>query len=414
MNNIYEDAFAEMTALLKDTLEDLSKAYGINTTEPLFCISNKKFILMEKIARSCNSQVLSGCIHLCFDLCRQREMNVRKTPELKEVDFICELCGKTTGFHLSLSSKFMLEIEDALKLGVEEIFVVVLQETQDDNPMFYRPNSKKYKEYPYKGMVKNITIKQFFEMIGATGYDDFREYIGRYNYDAEQMLGMTVSLIPTKKAIEEHKTKIKSVLISFFYEEKLRQYFSVKDITCMKEQFCKKYDVLLSDTDFSKSLISSEWYYDLQVKTDGGIEQTAIVAGYLKSLEQLLCSSLLTLSEDCELIFATNKMGREQTGKDKLPLTHENLKLVNTTAGYILSRIEANKKSVLYKTNVTDRVIVYLKDYVKKSRNAYMHKDNIYELSEIEDIRTKTYCAYFLILSTFKIDIEKLSHINDC
>ena len=36
-------------------------------------------------------------------------------------------------------------------------------------------------------------------MLGRDDYEDFRECVGRYNYDAEQMLGITVSAIPTAK-----------------------------------------------------------------------------------------------------------------------------------------------------------------------------------------------------------------------
>ena len=183
----------------------------------------------------------------------------------------------------------------------------------------------------------------------------------------------------------------------------------------MKKWFERNYEVLISNADFSRSLISSEWYYDLQVKTDAGIEQTAIVAGYLKSLEQLLCSILLVLSEDDnnEFMFFTNKEGKEKTGQDRLPLNYANQKLVLTMAKNILKAIKGNKKSVLRKTKMTDKVIEYLEQYVEKTRNGYMHKDNLYEWSDIQNIRTKTYAAYFMVLGTFFIDVEKLSHIND-
>ena len=55
----------------------------------------------------------------------------------------------------------------------------------------------------------------------------------------------------------------------------------------------------------------------------------------------------------------------------------------------------------------------YLEKYVEKTRNGYMHKDNLYEWTDIQNIRTKTYAAYFMVLGTFFIDVEKLSHIND-
>lgn len=231
----------------------------------------------------------------------------------------------------------------------------------------------------------------------------------------KQRLGITVSTIPTKKAVENHKKKIKERLLDYFYEDELRTIFDEDEIADMKACFEKNHEVLISDADFAKSFISSEWYYDLQVMTDGGLEQTAIVAGYLKSLEQLLCSILLVLSEDGnnEFLFRTKPEVAKQTGNDKLPLTRENQKLILTMAKNILSVIDGRKKFVMRKTKMTNRVLEYLGEYVDKTRNGYMHKDNLYKWTDIQNIRTKTYAAYFVVLGTFFVDVKKLSHIND-
>ena len=159
-----------------------------------------------------------------------------------------------------------------------------------------------------------------------------------------------------------------------FYESEIRTIFDEKEIVDMKAWFEKNYEVLTSDADFAKSFISSEWYYDLQVMTNGGIDQTAIVAGYLKSLEQILISILLVLSEDenNEFLFWAKPEVKEQTGKQKLPLTKENQKLVFTMANNILKTIRPNKKDVLRKTKMTNRVLEYLEEYVDKMRNGYM------------------------------------------
>lgn len=299
--------------------------------------------------------------------------------------------------------------------SLKELVVIILQEPSDGEPVFYRPGNQKYRNYKYKEFVRQITIKQFFEMLGVDNYETFKEYVGRYNYDAEQMLGITVSAIPTEKAVVKHKEKIRERLLGYFYESELRTIFDEKEIANMKAWFEKNYEVLISDADFAKSFISSEWYYDLQVMTDGGIDQTAIVAGYLKSLEQLLISILLVLSDDenNEFLFWAKPEVKEQTGKQKLPLSRENQKLVLTMANNILKTIRPNKKDALRKTRMTDRVLAYLEEYVDKTRNGYMHKGNLYEWSDIQNIRTKTYAAYFMVLGTFFIDVEKLSHIND-
>lgn len=415
MKTLYESAITEMTRLLEKTVDDFSMAHEVSAMDPLFCISNKQFPLMKNVAHFSNYQVLNGCRQLCIEMCKQMEMPIKETPESEDVDFILEMEGKPKGVLISFTSNYIPNVHDEMMHNIEELIVVVLQDSMDEQPQFYKPNSHKYRNYKYKDSIKQITMKQFFEMLGRDDYEDFKECVGRYNYDAEQKLGITVSAIPTKKAVEKHREKIRKELLSYFYENELQTIFEENEILDMRKWFEKNYEVLTSNADFSRSLISSEWYYDLQVMTDEGIEQTAIVAGYLKSLEQLLCSILLVLSEDenNEFMFFTNKEGKEKTGQDRLPLNYDNQKLVLTMAKNILRAISGNKKSVMRKTKMTDRVIEYLEQYVEKTRNGYMHKDNLYEWTDIQNIRTKTYAAYFMVFGTFFIDVEKLSHVDD-
>lgn len=415
MKTLYESAIADMTKLLEKTVDDFSMAYEVYEMEPLFCVSNKQFPLMKTVAHFSNYQVLNGCRQLCIDMCKQMGLMVKETPEREAVDFILDMDSKSIGILISFTSNFMPNVSDETMQIIDKLMVVVLQDSMDGQPQFYKPNSYKYRNYKYKDCIEQMTIKQFFEMLGRDDYEDFKECVGRYNYEAEQKLGITVSAIPTKKAVEKHREKIQKELLSYFYENELQTIFEEEEIADMKKWFENNHEVLTSNADFSRSLISSEWYYDLQVKTEGGIEQTAIVAGYLKSLEQLLCSILLVLSEDenNEFMFFTNKEGKEKTGQDRLPLNYANQKLVLTMAKNILKAIKGNKKSVLRRTKMTDRVIEYLEQYVEKTRNGYMHKDNLYEWTDIQNIRTKTYAAYFMVLGTFFIDVEKLSHIND-
>ena len=415
MKTLCESAIADMTRLLEKTIEDFSMAYEVSAMEPLFRVSNKQFLLIRTVAHFSNYQVLNGCRQLCIDICKQMKISIIDTPESEDVDFILEMDGKSIGVLVSFTPNYMPNVSDEMMHTLEKLVAVVLQDSMEEQPQFHKPNSSEYRKYKHKDRIEQITIKQFFEMLGRDDYEDFKECVGRYNYDAEQKLGITVSAIPTKRAVEKHREKLRKELLSYFYENELQTIFEEEEISGMKKWFEKNYEVLTSNADFSRSLISSEWYYDLQVKTDEGIEQTAIVAGYLKSLEQLLCSILIVLSEDDnnEFMFFTNKEGKEKTGQDRLPLNYANQRLVLTMARNILKVIRGNKKSVLRRTEMTDRVIEYLEQYVEKTRNGYMHKDNLYKWSDIQNIRTKTYAAYFMVLGTFYIDVEKLSHIND-
>jgi len=401
MKKLYEEIYTELINLLKDTAEKSYLAYAEDRMNPLFSITNNKFNLMRNVAYFSNYQVLNVCKRMCIELCMNKNITIVETPKFKEVDFLMDYNGKWTGVIVSDKSSFMPDIDDAIEFGIEKVINVVLKDC--DVPVFLKPNSGPYKLYPYKERVENITIKQFYDKIGDDSYDEFKECVSRYNYEAELTLGMTVSSIPTEKAMKVHKGKVKDALLSYFYENELSMIFTNDEVIYMKKKFESVFGIMIEVNDFSNSFISSEWYYDLQVKTDGGLDQTAIVAGYLKSVEQLLFSLLLSLCEYNDFYFYTNKAGREKTGKKRLILRNNNKELLLTMAGNLLKVIEQNKHIVMHKTILTDRVIEYLNNYIDNTRNGYMHKDNIYDMSEIEKIREKTYCVYFMILSTFKI-----------
>lgn len=410
--SIYRDAFIEMHSLLEETINRWEKSFDAQSMVPLFSISNRKFEFMNTILHFSHYQALRVVKNICVELCQRQRMKIKDAPELRNIDFIAECCGKKIGYFITFEPTFMPEIEDAMNYGLNEIVNIVLQEPINVTPLFFKPNSYKYRQYPFRNSIKNITLRQFFDEIGATDYEEFKEYVEHYNFEIEQILGLTVTSIPTQKTLEKHKEKVREQLLSCFFEEELRTGFTEQELTVMKKWFLKNYEVLLSNADFANSFVGSEWYYDLQVKTDVGLEQTAIVTGYLKSIEQLLCSILLRLCDEYYFYFNTNAQGKDKYQKDLLQLSYENLPYIKTMAGVMLKKIKGKKDKVCYRNDWTDRVIGFLEEYIEKNRNGYFHKDNLYEWDKIVEIRTKTYCAYFMILSTFKINKEQLSSIH--
>ena len=410
--SIYEEAFIEMHKLLEETINGWEKSFEAQSMIHMFSISNRKFEFMNIILHFSHYQALRVVKNICVELCKSQGVMIKENVDLMNIDFIVEHCGKNIGYFITLNPNFMPEIADAMNFGLDEVVNIVLQESINGAPIFYKPNSYKYRQYPFRSLVKNLTLRQFFEEIGVTDYKEFKEYVERYNFEIEQLMGMTVSPLPTQKTLERHKVKVREELLSYFFEEKLHTIFTEQEIIEMKKWFLKNYEVLLSNADFANSFVSSEWYYDFQVKTDVGLDQTAIVAGYLKSIEQILCSILLTLKDEYPFYFKTNKQGEDHYKKDSLQLTYENLPYIKTMARDMLYKIKGKKDKVCYRNTWTDQVIEFLLEYIGKDRNGYLHKDNLYEWDKIVGIREKTYCAYFMILSTFKINKEQLSSVH--
>ena len=63
---------------------------------------------------------------------------------------------------ISVVPNYMPNISDEVMQTIEELMVVVLQDSMDGHPKFYKPNSYKYQCYKYKDCVEQITMKQFF------------------------------------------------------------------------------------------------------------------------------------------------------------------------------------------------------------------------------------------------------------
>lgn len=347
MNRIFEECFANLNDMLNDTVDNFSTGYEIYNMEPLFCVSKKAFNLMRTVAHYSDYQILNVCREMCLKLCGQYGIEAKQTPEYKEIDFMAIINGVKTGFFVTHAYKFMPDIKDAIEDGIVSVVNICLRFAKDGKEIVHKGNSKAYGKYPYRDIIENITIRQFFEMVGSDEYGEFLEYVGHYNYNAEQKLGITVSSIPTKSAMEKHKKKVKDDLLSSFYEDEMRKCFTSMEISGMKKVFAEKCDTMLSDTDFAKSFLSSEWYYDLQIKTDVGLEQTAIVAGYLKSVEQLICSILLSMGDKYEFKFHTTKEVKEKTGEKRMELSLSNLKSLNITLGTLICAIEYDKGNII-------------------------------------------------------------------
>lgn len=255
MKTLFESEIADMARLLEETVDDFSMAYEGFVMNPLFCVSNKQFILMETVAHCSNYQVLNGCRHLCIAMCKQMGLQIKEIAESNDIDFIIKNDGKSIGILISLTSNFMPNVSDEIMNIIDRLMVVVLQDTMDRQPQFYKPNSHKYRNYKHKDRIEQITIKQFFEMLGRDDYEDFKECVERYNYNAEQKLGITVSAIPTKKAVEKLREKIRKELLSYFYESELQTIFRKEEISDMKKWFEKNYIILVSNANFSRSII---------------------------------------------------------------------------------------------------------------------------------------------------------------
>ena len=168
----------------------------------------------------------------------------------------------------------------------------------------------------------------------------------------------------------------------------------------IKNNFWRRglYKALLGESSFAESFISSEWYYKNHIEFSI-LEHTAIIAGYLKSVEQLLFS-IVKLSE------GSGKQIKKRGGAraEYIDYSSENEALVDSTLGSIIGYVR-------HYSDLWD-VSPYVKNYIAnkldvfrdKYRNDHFHKDNVTNIDEIEEIRTNTIFIHYLLLGAMKIN----------
>jgi len=400
---LYEETINVLLDLLKNTITNFSAAHDTASeyyhSQPLFSITSSKLALLKNISHFSNYQVRNEMANLCCKLYPTDKLEKNAECTVKNVDFIGMCDGVKTGYCVSMVEEYMPDMVEAKRIGIEKMVIIVLKSGLFNLP----PNNTKYRAYEYKNKIQNITLKEYFDSVAPGEYDVFQEYIGRFNYEAEILLGLTISPIPTRTALEEKREKIKDYFSTFFFAECLNIYFDEKETKALKDKFFSTSFSQIPKEDYTDSLISSEWYYDLFVSTDGEIEQTAIVAGYLKSIEQFLFSMMLS---KCDKLQFKLRVKKAKKGDDKyIPLTADNYSNLLTMAGSLLTSIDINYGKNLDQVYLSDEIgrktQQFLHNYFEHTRNGYFHKDNIYTWDEIEEIRKETYGAYFLIASSF-------------
>lgn len=403
---LFEEAIQTMSNWMEKTINDFSNAYDALDVDfnvhPLFTIASPKVNMLKSIATFNDRQACATIATLCKKLCIANGRTVIEGCDFKNVDFFEKRNGMKIGYLVSTREEYMWDLEDAAKSGMTHHVTIVLQ----NNLLNLPPNSHKYRSYPYRTITSRMSLESFFDDVCPGEYEVFQEYIGRFNYDTELMLGLTVSPIPTAKAIKDKWEKVRSEFDSFFFEEKLLKHFDKNEIQILQKLFSDKNILQISNAPFAQSFVGSEWYYDLRVTTDWQMEQTAIVAGYLKSIEQLLFAIMISRCD--ELKFTLRVKGKN----NRVPLSTENYKSLLTMATDLVSTIRFNYinnlEAVFCDQAMGEKLLNFLTDFFKNTRNGYFHKDNIYSKEEVMQIRESAYCALFLLGSLFVFDPVKL------
>lgn len=169
---------------------------------------------------------------------------------------------------------------------------------------------------------------------------------------------------------------------------------------------------LLGGKDYSRSLMTSEYLYK-QYDCDDCFDYTAIVSGYLKSIEQLLFHIVCLAKDKGYRIKSNGKKkpdgrfpvsSRKEGNVYKIDLTKDDLECVDTTIGSLIHFFEDNQNSLLTVDSLYRQTVIdALNCYRIECRNNSFHLDNNYNWSRVELIRWNTFFIYVLLLEGCKL-----------
>ena len=164
--------------------------------------------------------------------------------------------------------------------------------------------------------------------------------------------------------------------------------------------------IRLRPNDFADSFISAEWSFDVYRNAMGELELTGIVAGYFKSVEQLLFNIIRFHRDEGFKINTKNKRGN-------IYYTKENEDEIDSTLGSLNDFITSRKSKLAISKKVRGCLRKAIDTWTKYQRNGYFHKDNIYARdNKIEEVRSLTLYLYFLILGGLEFSDTQLKQMG--
>lgn len=182
-----------------------------------------------------------------------------------------------------------------------------------------------------------VTLKELFDdLFGKEEFLIFMEYATEFNQFAKETIGFNTIVAPTKKAIENFRTKVGRNLFEFPYKAYTSSDIYDESFNILFHNYINRglWRAMVGSSNFSNSFIASEWNFEVYKMTEN-MDLTGMVTGYLKSIEQLLF----------EVIYISRHRGVKIRNKKGVlvRLSSENKYDVDTTLGSLEAAVNHNE-----------------------------------------------------------------------
>ena len=246
--------------------------------------------------------------------------------------------------------------------------------------------------------VTMLNVSEFLlRYYGKEAKKCFEKAVSKLNDELDEIIGYSVTEICSAKMLKKFKAQLRSDWEKFDAETVFNDYnISTETKAKIAEKFLaqKRYNILMNDNIYSDSYVTSEWFYRKYAPTikTSNFDMTTVVAGYLKSMEQLL--DIIILEYGRGKVFKT-------IGNEEMKVGDNNYK---SMLGGMQKFLRGNRD--LFEEKDIELQNFYLKKlqiWIDQYRNGYFHKDNISAPEVLMKIRDETLNLYFLTLSLFKV-----------
>lgn len=413
-SDIYEHRFDELLKIMRRSKDSSSQQADGNDRASAYVIdiAGDEFRSYASSVRTGESWAIYTLEHILMNLLdragisydvpeyREETQSGRVRP-VRPFAFRMFVDGRSLGFVFRYRvAKGLLEMRKTFNRfsGIDDIRFYLLNSgsnAADKNIEFL--NDVEIKEDASR--ITFAPIRSFFdEYLSHEEYESFVRHANVFNDSARRLIGLQTMPLPTKEAVEEFKLRVSHSLAE--NKEHFASMLPDNMFVDQREVFLRNYfdkglyRALVGESTFADSFVSSEWGYATRIPIDE-LDQTGVVTGYLKSVEQLLEACLRTFIQ----------AGTVSGYCDDF----------DTALGTLIRKIKEvryDRKVCAVNSYAIGYLIDKLYEFKDTERNGHLHDTNIYDEATIDSIRQQAMYLHFLILGAFKIDESAYSELG--
>lgn len=379
--------------------------------------------------------------------------------------------GESSEFFFSISNnveKIGFRFEDFFR---DDDISKILRDYRVDKAVIIRPwksgrhderVSKINKKNKEKGInVETISLEVFFERyFSINEYKVFLSCLDNYLQESREIIGYKpIKFLSSMNMALQKAHAEKELLNRANYEKYRYQIVDVENEKVKEYRYLLEKDIpiteiinnyldgeiyrtMLGNNEYAESFMTSEWLFH-SLEGERNFDFTAIISGYLKSIEQLLFQIvMLNVGNNCKIAMTNDKKIREKAFKNNVLIYNFDEKK-NTFKEKHIDDIEKYKRWHYPYINMTIEQIQYMdssigtfEHFLRKNqhlcinsdlaetiadmiccfrvecRNGYFHTHNLKDWNIVKIARSNAIYLYCILLGAYEIPKNKIGELG--